>query len=265
MPSIETTGVEIYYEVLGSGPPLLIIGGFSTHHLLYKKSLGSLAENFTLIVFDNRGSGKSSTPKPPYTIKEMAQDASTLITALHFPSLYVMGFSMGSLIATALAIHHPRQIKKAILGTPFAKLPPTALMQLQTTKKLIEARTDMRLVIETTIPWLYSNRVIEKKELREEAIKRMEENPYPQSFEGYLGQEAALQCSHLEKELSKIKTPILLLAGEEDLLTPVSCAKFLHESLPNSQLKVIESVGHMLPIEKPNRVIEEAKRFFQEP
>jgi len=258
----KVSGIEIYVEVMGEGPPLLLHPGFSTNHLLWKKHLHPLTSHFTLIIYDVRGSGKSSAPPPPYTLDLLVEDAAALLKELNIPKAHMMGFSMGSLITQQMALTYPDTVDKCLLITPFATLPEAAKWQLRTTSKLMAMGVDMRVIIETVLPWLYSNTFLTQKEHTDEVIENMLNNPLPQSPEGYLGQTNIPLTTDLTDKLSQIEKPTMILAGEEDLLTPLHSAHQLHKGIKGSILKTVPDMGHMIIVEKPEIVIETAKEFF---
>ena len=116
MPITNANGIELYYEVHGEGEPLLLIMGLAHNLLSWKKSLPALAEQFKVIIFDNRGTGRSCKPETPYTIELMADEAKAVLDAAGVEKAHVYGISMGGMIAQRLALNYPERIKSLILG-----------------------------------------------------------------------------------------------------------------------------------------------------
>lgn len=87
-------------------------------------------------------------------------------------------------------------------------------------------------------------------------------NPYPQSLEGYFGQLAALESFDLREKLAEIQAPFLLIAGEEDLSTPLYCSKLLAAKLPKAELHTVSGVAHMVHVEQRAQVISLARSFL---
>jgi len=108
MPKIRCNDVELYYEIKGKGPPLLLINGLGSDMRLWGPLTDQLESSFTVIAFDNRGMGKSERPEGPYTISQMVEDTYALIGELSKERVHVLGFSMGGCIAMQLALENPR-------------------------------------------------------------------------------------------------------------------------------------------------------------
>src|SRR4051794_24702391 len=106
MPKIPANGIDIYYEVKGSGEPLLLIAGFACDATIWSLVGSRLTSQYQVIAFDNRGVGRSSAPDRPYSIAEMAEDAAALLDQLGIRSAHVAGHSMGGQIGVALALAH---------------------------------------------------------------------------------------------------------------------------------------------------------------
>jgi len=261
VPNIVINEIEFYYERHGSGNPLILICGFTNHLEMWKRFIPKLSASFEVIVFDNRGAGRTESSPPPYTIEMLADDVIGLMDALEIKKAHMAGFSMGSLIIQSIGHRHGERIHKGVLIAPFSVLPSTALMQARSVAKLFQAGIDPALALETMLPWIYSNDYLSDPKRVQRTIDSLLKNPYPQSSEGYLGQLQALSQCDMSDRLTAIETPLLILAGEEDLYTPFYEAKLLREQLPNAVLKGVPGVGHMLYIEAEDITMEAIHAF----
>ena len=249
MPNIIVNEIEFYYERHGKGDPLILICGFTNHFGMWKKFIPMLSASFEVIVFDNRGAGRTESSPPPYTIEMLADDVIGLMDALKIQRAHMAGFSMGSLIIQSIGHRHSERIHKGVMIAPFSVLPSTALMQARSVAKLFHAGVDPALALETMLPWIYSNDYLSDPKRVERTVDNLLKNPYPQPPEGYVGQLQALSQCDMSDRLTAIETPLLILAGEEDLYTPFYGAKLLREQLPNAVLTGVPKVGHMIYIE----------------
>ena len=209
MPFLQVNGISIYYECIGKGDPILLISGFATHHETWYKFTDRLSKKSQLILLDNRGSGQSEAPLPPYTIEMMADDVIHLMDSLTIAKAHIVGSSMGCAIIQTIALKYPERIGKAILISPFAKLPFPSLLKSEIAGKLMEAGVPYELIVESAIPWLFSNDFVADPEKVKKKIFEMSKNPYPQKPEGYLGQLTAMQSFDLQNELQKIQIKML--------------------------------------------------------
>jgi pimeloyl-ACP methyl ester carboxylesterase len=118
MPQVRLdTGVDVHYDVAGSGEPLILIPGTGFAGDVWDLyQTQALAKNLKVITFDQRGCGRSSAPQGVYTIEDMACDVASLLTALGIESAHVLGHSMGGRIAIALALSHPRKVRSLFLA-----------------------------------------------------------------------------------------------------------------------------------------------------
>src|SRR5271157_962966 len=116
MPKIQVNDIEVNYEVHGYGFPLLLIPGFGCElHFWDDRMVGELAEKYQTILVDNRGTGLTDGSDGSYSIKMFAADAAGLMDALGIPSAYILGHSLGGMIAQQLAIDFPTKVPKLVL------------------------------------------------------------------------------------------------------------------------------------------------------
>jgi pimeloyl-ACP methyl ester carboxylesterase len=263
MPFAPVNGIKLYYEAYGKGKPLVFLSGFSTHHLTWQSFIEPLQDDFHLILLDNRGAGQTTAPAPPYSIDAMADDTIALMDYLKLDVASMIGSSMGTAIIQAIAHRAPKRIDKGVLIAPFSKLPRTSLLKTMTTGKLLQAGVPLDLVIETVIPWLFSRDFVASPKKVSAKKEEMTKNPFPQSIEGFLGQMHALETFDSSPFIRQLEAKFLLIAGEEDLSTPFSCAQFLHEHLANSTLHPFSRMGHMAHAEKHREVLALIQKFVK--
>ena len=116
MPTAKAGDINLYYEVHGEGQPLLLIMGYGSNSGHWFVILPHLVSRFKVIIFDNRGTGRSDKPDIPYTAEMMTGDIIGLLDAIGIGAAHVFGVSMGGMIAQELALRHPGRVKKLILG-----------------------------------------------------------------------------------------------------------------------------------------------------
>ena len=115
MPYISVNGISLYYEIHGSGEPLLLLQGLGYPCEMWFSQVPVFSKDFTTIIFDNRGTGRSDKPDEVYTIQQMAGDTIALLNDLGVPLAHILGVSMGGLIAQEMAIEFPDRVKKLVL------------------------------------------------------------------------------------------------------------------------------------------------------
>ncbi len=130
MRTAHTSLGKVAYREIGSGPPLVMITGYGgTMTSWDRRFVDALASTHRVVIFDNAGIGGTQGLSRPLTIDEMANQTSALITSLGLRGTDVLGWSMGSMIAQALAVLHPAQVRRLVLCAPYpgtgAAVPPS--------------------------------------------------------------------------------------------------------------------------------------------
>src|SRR5438270_12493782 len=107
MPHAHINNIDIYYEIHGQGPAVLLIPGLGSDTATWQQLIPALQKEYRLILLENRGSGRSAKPEGPYTTIQMADDAAALLADLEIERAHVIGKSMGGMIALYLAGQKP--------------------------------------------------------------------------------------------------------------------------------------------------------------
>jgi pimeloyl-ACP methyl ester carboxylesterase len=115
MPSADSGGVHIHYELAGTGDPLVLIGGLAVHTSEYRPLIDGLARHHRVLTADNRGVGLSDKPDEPYSYGVMAGDTLAAMDAASVAAADIVGFSMGARIAVELCLAHPERVRTLTL------------------------------------------------------------------------------------------------------------------------------------------------------
>jgi pimeloyl-ACP methyl ester carboxylesterase len=108
--------IDIAYRTFGKGEPFLLIGGLGAKMDSWEPSiLKNLSTNHTVIIFDNRGVGNTTTGTKPFSVQQFANDTNGLLDALKIQKADVLGHSMGSFVAQQLAVTHPEKVNRLVL------------------------------------------------------------------------------------------------------------------------------------------------------
>ena len=106
MPKILVNNAEFYYELNGTGQPLILISGYTCNHNFWHPILDTLSSKFQVLTFDNRGCGKTKDNSQPLLAKLMADDVMALAKALGLKKPHIIGQSMGGTIAQTVASNY---------------------------------------------------------------------------------------------------------------------------------------------------------------
>jgi 3-oxoadipate enol-lactonase len=251
--------LELACEVLGEGPPLLLIQGLGYGGRGWGPTLDLLAEDFTAAAFDNRGFGASDAPPGPYSVRELADDACAVLDAVGFERAHVVGASLGGMIAQELALAHPARIEKLVLACTTPGGLGAYPMPARTVSLMLEAPT--------TPPDLALRRFVENalgdgssEHLVEQIVSYRTANP--PDLAGWQAQAAAGATHDAFDRIAGIAAPTLVIHGTEDAVVDTRNAELLAERIPGARLELLTGCGHLPFWEEPERFSRIIKEFL---
>jgi 3-oxoadipate enol-lactonase len=231
--------LTLYVSVAGSGPPLLWVAGLGDDHSSWSTQIPRFSNEYTCIVFDNRGCGLSSTPPGPYTIREMAEDVHLLLAELGTGPVTAIGSSMGGAICQELAAAHPADLNGVVLSNTWAATDNFTGLLFDHWAALADAGNAERLA-ESAILFSLSPQFLDAEGV---------EIPPLSNMPGFAAAARACRGHDSRSRLAKITTPTLVVAGERDILTRPELAAPLTATIPGARLALVDA-GHMLFWEK---------------
>ena len=252
MPTVRVGDIEMFYQDVGDGEPLVLIMGFGGDTTAWVFQIPDFSARHRVIAFDNRGVGQSDAPDHPYTTRMMADDALGLMDALGVDSAHVIGVSMGGMIAQELALARPDRVRSLHLACTFARPDPYMVA-------LNAAWRDMRIglgresILRTLGLWLFSpTTYAERPEFIEALVQSSLASPYPQTLAGFLRQGEAVAAHDALHRLSAIRCPTLVTGAEDDILVPPRFAREIVARIPGAELRVVPGAGHGYFLERPD-------------
>jgi pimeloyl-ACP methyl ester carboxylesterase len=248
MPFATNSGVRIYWEEAGSGPPLLLIMGLGYSHEMWHRTTPLVSKHFRTILFDNRGVGKSDIPPGPYPIATMAADAAAVLDAAGVESADVYGISMGGMIAQEFALQYPSRVRKLILGCT-ASGGPKAVRADPEVNQVLMARGTMTVDegIEAMVPYIYDPHTPRTRIDEDLAIRRV---TFPKP-EAYNAQLQGILAWEGYSRLGKIHAPALVIHGENDRLIPPGNGILIAEAIAGAKLVMLRNASHIYPTDQP--------------
>jgi len=253
MPTVKVGDINMYYEIHGEGEPLVLIMGMSADLTTWMFQTPEFSKKYRVIVFDNRGAGRTDAPDSPYSIKMMADDTARLLDALGIEKAHILGLSMGSFIAQELALKYPQRVKSLILAAGASHEPFIAKHFGDTWVRMRQEGVNQETLIRYLLPWCFTEKFFENSEQVQMVIDAMLANPYPQPAHAFARQIAADGEHDTRNRIGQITAPTLVLVGKEDLFVPVKLAEEFAAGIPNAELVVLEGGGHLSCIEIPDK------------
>jgi pimeloyl-ACP methyl ester carboxylesterase len=241
----------LHWESAGDGEPVLLIMGLGLTSAAWWRTVPVLAQRLRVITFDNRGVGRSSAFSHAYTTAAMADDAATVLDAVGVERAHVYGFSLGGMVAQALALRHPDRVRSLVLG---ATSPggPRAVRPSPEVAAFFRRRPRMRPeeAARASVPINYGPRC------RAEHLDRIEQDvarrlAQPFSERAYRAQLFAAAWHNCLGALHRITAPTLVVHGALDRIIPVANAHLIAERVPGARLCVLAEAGHLYPTDEP--------------
>jgi pimeloyl-ACP methyl ester carboxylesterase len=227
-------GLQLYYEVHGMGRPLVLLhGGLMTIDLNFGPMLGPLAASRQVIAVESQGHGHTADTGRPMTIEALASDVVALLDHLGIGQADLFGFSLGGLVAYAVALSAPTRVGKLIVASADAHRPPG-----RESTPLGEDRMPTQADFQA---W------------REAYVAVA---PDPAHFEEFAAKNAAMvhQFPGWTDQLRSLQAPTLLIFGDRDF-SPLPDVVELFELLPNAQLAVLPGTTHVGVTRRPGEVL----------
>ena len=252
---------ELHWESVGDGPPVLLIMGLGLSGGAWWRTVPVLARSLRVITFDARGIGRSSSVRHNYSGEAIADDAVSVLDGVGLDRAHVYGFSMGGMVAQSLALRHPDRIQSLVLGATHAGGRRAVLPDQD-----VMAFFNRRLTMETeeaawaSVAYNYGPRC------RDHGVDRIAEDielrlEHPFNRGAYRAQLYAAAMHNCHGRLRRIGVPTMVVHGAHDRIIPVSNARMMAESLPDSRLRILEESGHLYATEEP-QVDEEIATFL---
>lgn len=261
MSTVHVNGIDMFYQKEGKGIPLVCLPGLASTHEVWGAMAPGLRSAYQLIRFDPRGIGRTTSPKEPYSIEQMAADVIGLMDALEIDSAVLMGHSMGTAVALSMASQYPARVLKLVLCNPFSFLRAGALFPFQTNAQLWRNGLSQGALFQIIMPWLFSDSLLANRALVDDMVSFAASQKAVQALYAFENQIAALVHCDVRSTLSKVHQSVLLLAGTKDLLVPAGYVRALAERLSDARLVSIIS-AHMMIVEQPEQIIEQVKAFI---
>lgn len=253
--SIDVNGVNIEYLEGGKGEPLVLIHGFGANKDNWTRIGKYLTSHFRVIALDLPGFGESGKdPDGDYSISNQAEWVKAFVRAMGIQSLYMGGNSMGGKIAGAYASRYPDHIKSLLLIAPggvassehsemFRRLKqgkpnPLVARNVEEYERLLDFVFVKRPFIPHPIKKLLIQEAIDHQPLNKKIFKQLR---------------SSSDVPPLEVLLNGLPVPTLIVWGSQDRVLHVSGAKILESVIPNARAEIMDSVGHLPMIEKPEK------------
>ncbi len=250
---------NIFAERQGSGEPMLMIPGLGMDHTYYRLTAPLLASDFEVFTVDPRGVGQSDK-KAPYSVESWAADFADIIEDIGRGPAHVVGSSLGSSMAMALAESRPDLVRSLVLVGAFSELDRAAALNFSLRARLIrklglgDEVADYMGLWTLTRDFINSDEGYAQMKANQANIRRNSPELYLAFVETVLAWGRCLPGQENEPKftarLKNIKTPTLVLTSDNDHLIPAELTKIVADNIPGAKFEILRGYGHILFVER---------------
>ena len=245
MPTVQANGIDVYYEVQGTGEPMVLIPYLAINQACYAFQVADYAKRFTCYTVDLRGAGLSGKPEGTYTTELFADDVAAFMHAAGITNAHVSGLSLGAATGMWLAAKYPSLVKSLSLHSSWTATDPylrSVVQGWQTMAKALDSTTDM--VIQGIFPWCFTpDLYAAKPEYIDSLADFVRSRPMP-PVDAFLRQSDAVLAHDATDALNLIQAPTQITFGQLDAVTSVRFAGPLTEAIKGAELVIFEGCAH---------------------
>lgn len=246
MPLARIGDLGIVWDIAGpvDAPPVLLINGLGAARGGWDLQVPPLAERYRVITFDNRDVGETGAGTiAAYGMDRFAEDAIGLLEHLEIRSAHVIGASMGGTIAQEMALARPDMVRSLQIVCSWPRT-DAWLAELISQWQAMFAEMGGLAWARNSWLWVFTHRWFSVPELVAQLEHGAASYPFPQSAEMFTRQCGAVLGFDARDRLGAIACPVQVVAGAEDLLTPVRFSRELASAIPGAALTILPDVGH---------------------
>jgi len=254
---MQINGKDIFVSVSGEGEPLIMVHGLGGNASVWGSLTDALSRMFKVVAIDLEGAGLSPNQAVKMTIDGCIEDILGIMDALEADAAHLMGHSIGTVICELLTAKHPERVKSLVLLGALHDVPQGARSALKDRADKVRKEG----MVEVANAVTQAGTSAETKTSRPEIAAFTREMLLRQDPEGYARYCEAASGADVA-DLGKIRCPVLLITGNEDVVGPPATSKKMKESLSNAQMIIVNGVGHQTTIEKPEPVRSGIVNFY---
>ncbi len=249
MPSvIAGDGVRINYDTFGrtDGEPLVLLMGLAIDRWGWVRQRSALGSRFRCVAIDNRGAGRSDKPEGAYDLFTMTDDVLAVLDAEGIESAHVVGYSLGGVLAQILAVRSPERVRSLVLAATACRVQQWRRELFDEWCELIEDR-GMRAFASENLRWIAAARHLRWVTPMAPALSPL---LIRAPAHGVIGQIRAIAgiTEDLHEELADIYAPTLVVAGSQDILTPVADSEEIVHRIDHARFCVVTGAAHSLVV-----------------
>lgn len=248
----------IAYNREGNGEhALLLITGLSGHANFWDQQRSRLAEQFTVLSFDQRGCGANRDIPGLHSLNEIVEDAISILDDVGAATASVIGHSMGGVITQCIVLDHPSRVRSAVFSGTFCAFDWYMMTIGDLRQKVLEAAGSTAFGHLSSLLAMPGANVLDPAyDLR----ARLDTTPKAADHVMLQRQKAPYSFDRRE-ELRRVTVPSLVVGALDDMLAPPYQSRNIFELIPGARLEMLDG-GHFFPVTRPERYLEIVQPFL---
>ena len=250
-------GLQIAYERAGHGPPLVLVHGAGVDGRMWQPQLRALADEFTVVAWDEPGAGRSDDLPAGFALADYAHCLGAVIESLGLGRVHLAGLSWGGTVVQELYGHHPDLVATLILAGSYAGW-KGSLPAEEVNARVEGVRTMLEAGERYDPPGLFAGAP------PREFAPLLEEMTAASRSASLWAQLSMMARTDQRDLLSRIAVPTLLIWGDADARSPLVVAHQFANAIPHAELKVIPDAGHISNLEQPGPFNDAVRNFCRQ-
>jgi len=244
--TIKANGADVAYRFDGpeGAPVVMLSNSLASNYTMWDAQIPALTKKYRVLRYDQRGHGGSEATPPPYSFDMLLEDARGLLQALGIDKLHFCGLSMGGMTGQLFGAKYPEMLRSLILCDTASKMPDPSVWDDRL--QMAEEKGMPAMAPSTLERWFTAP--YHSAEPGE--IARIGKMIAATPVDGFVGCGRAIQAMNHAPLLAKIKTPTLIIVGEDDPSTTVAQSEAIHRGIAGSELVVLKKAAHLSNIEQ---------------
>src|SRR5277367_1487376 len=241
---------DLFYQVEGAGPPVMLIHGVGADASSWDEIAPVLVARFTVLRLDLRGHGRSGHIGSELTLGDFARDVIDVLDATDTPRAHVVGFSLGGIIAQALALDHASRVDRLVLLSAVAGRTEQERSRVRDRLEILRTQGIAAISGAAQDRWFTAGFIARHADLVRQRMEQWQQNHAPSYAAAY----TVFSTSDLGERLHAIRKATLVATGEHDVGSNTRMARFMQEQIPGAALRILPGLKHSVLVEAPDTI-----------
>ncbi len=251
----------LFYQVEGAGAPVVLIHGVGADGSSWDEIAPVLTPRFTVIRLDLRGHGRSGHIDGALALEDFARDVVDVLDVAGAARAHVVGFSLGGMIAQALALDHAARVNRLVLLSAVAGRTEQERARVRERLEILRTQGIGAITGAAQDRWFTAGFIARHPDLVRQRMEQLQRNHAPSYAAAY----TVFSTSDLGERLHAIRKPTLVATGEHDVGSNTRMARFMLEQIPGAALRILPELKHSVLVEAPDTIAAMLLEFLAAP